>query len=565
MSILSEMAYEKSLNDREDTLLEPSVEAVAEPTASLTSNEGIAVTHAPVSRKARLERSESNTTETQRNQDIIEFVSRIMPSENFNANHHIYTRIKYTDENGKEKTAMKLVCFFNNDNFREVIRKIKFHKSNAYYITKNGFFANQRTKKNGESCLFTLDNIVIDIDNHKNKDLNAVNYAVDKLIFLLQNDYSDKIPRFDVVRSGRGCQLWFRLETMHKAVSWLYQSFTRHLIDVLSNVIKDNNIDLSIDLGASNDLSRLVRLPYTYNQATGTQAILEKGSDYRYNKEELEEYFTPISTKKEKKKKEKKSENSGKVYPKSESTAEYSRLNSKRMLFIERIVSACNGAVTGRRDNITWLYYNYCCAVLGDRQEALEKVIWLNSTFTEPQTEEEIKAQIKSVDKVGYYKLKNIDFLEKINATLEERMLYTSMSETALSRDKARAEKTERDLKILELYKNGLTYQQIADEIGTSLATVKRKLKNSTENDKARIVEVIMNRVSSPVYPNSIYDVISQRNQFSGASRYVNLTSFTGSVSESVKSAILLYFADPSQFNEGFMGFYGNGRQNIFY
>lgn len=86
-----------------------------------------------------------------------------------------------------------------------------------------------------------------------------------------------------------------------------------------------------------------------------------------------------------------------------------------------------------------------------------------------------------------------------------------------------------------------------------------------SENDKARIVEVIMNRVSSPLYPNSIYDVISQRNQFSGSSRYVNLTTYTGAVSESVKSAVLLYFADPSQFNEGFMGFYGNGRQNIFY
>lgn len=96
----------------------------------------------------------------------------------------------------------------------------------------------------------------------------------------------------------------------------------------------------------------------------------------------------------------------------------------------------------------------------------------------------------------------------------------------------------------------------VANEAGSSWIS---------ENDKARIVEVIMNRVSSPVYPNSIYGVISQRNQFSGSSKYVNLTTYTGSVSESVKSAVLLYFADPSQFNDGFMGFYGNGRQNIFY
>ena len=36
-------------------------------------------------------------------------------------------------------------------------------------------------------------------------------------------------------------------------------------------------------------------------------------------------------------------------------------------------------------------------------------------------------------------------------------------------------------------------------------------------------------------------------------------------VTESVKSAVLLYFADPSQFNDGYLYFYGNGSQNIFY
>ncbi len=86
-----------------------------------------------------------------------------------------------------------------------------------------------------------------------------------------------------------------------------------------------------------------------------------------------------------------------------------------------------------------------------------------------------------------------------------------------------------------------------------------------SETDKAKIVEVIMNRVSSSVYPDTIYDVITQRHQFTGASSYANLDTFTGAVTESVKSAVLLYFADPSQFNDGYLYFYGNGSQNIFY
>ena len=86
-----------------------------------------------------------------------------------------------------------------------------------------------------------------------------------------------------------------------------------------------------------------------------------------------------------------------------------------------------------------------------------------------------------------------------------------------------------------------------------------------SETDKAKIVEVIMNRVSSSVYPDTIYDVITQRHQFTGASSYANLDTFTGAVTESVKSAVLLYFSDPSQFNDGYLYFYGNGSQNIFY
>ena len=86
-----------------------------------------------------------------------------------------------------------------------------------------------------------------------------------------------------------------------------------------------------------------------------------------------------------------------------------------------------------------------------------------------------------------------------------------------------------------------------------------------SETDKAKIVEVIMNRVSSPIYPDTIYGVLTQRNQFSGASSYVNLGTFSSAVTESVKSAVLLYFADPSQFNDGYLSFYGNGSQNIFY
>ncbi len=87
---------------------------------------------------------------------------------------------------------------------------------------------------------------------------------------------------------------------------------------------------------------------------------------------------------------------------------------------------------------------------------------------------------------------------------------------------------------------------------------------NISETEKAKVVEVIMNRVASPNYPNTIYEVLTQKYQFSGSSSYVNLGTYSSKVSDKVKAAVDLYFQDPSAFNDGYLSFTGDGRQNYF-
>jgi len=87
---------------------------------------------------------------------------------------------------------------------------------------------------------------------------------------------------------------------------------------------------------------------------------------------------------------------------------------------------------------------------------------------------------------------------------------------------------------------------------------------NINETEKAKVVEVIMNRVASKSYPNTIYGVISQKYQFEGSSAYVNLTTFSKKVTPMVKSAVDLYFSDPSAFSHGYTSFYGDGVRNYF-
>lgn len=83
--------------------------------------------------------------------------------------------------------------------------------------------------------------------------------------------------------------------------------------------------------------------------------------------------------------------------------------------------------------------------------------------------------------------------------------------------------------------------------------------------DKAKVVEVIMNRVNSPLYPNTILGVLTQRNQFSGSSSYVYLGDYASYVTQDVKDAVSLYFNEPDSFKHGYFGFYGDGYRNYFY
>lgn len=83
--------------------------------------------------------------------------------------------------------------------------------------------------------------------------------------------------------------------------------------------------------------------------------------------------------------------------------------------------------------------------------------------------------------------------------------------------------------------------------------------------DKAKVVEVIMNRVSSPKFPNTIYGVITQPYQFSGSSTYANLNTYSSHVTQSVKDAVTLYFKENGSFTQGYIGFWGDGYSNHFY
>jgi spore germination cell wall hydrolase CwlJ-like protein len=86
-----------------------------------------------------------------------------------------------------------------------------------------------------------------------------------------------------------------------------------------------------------------------------------------------------------------------------------------------------------------------------------------------------------------------------------------------------------------------------------------------SEYEKAKVVEVVMNRVYDPRFPDNIWDVLTQPYQFSGLEWTLYLGTYSYQVTPSVKAAVDMYLEHPEDFNHGYLGFWGDGSMNHFY
>lgn len=108
-------------------------------------------------------------------------------------------------------------------------------------------------------------------------------------------------------------------------------------------------------------------------------------------------------------------------------------------------------------------------------------------------------------------------------------------------------------------YSNGITdYERIllnnivASEYGSNWVSVP---------EKAKVVAVVMNRVNSGGYPNSIEGVLTQPYQFSG---YYACDYEWSNVTQSCREAVDYYFNHQDEFGN-WTGFWGDGTYNHFY
>lgn len=425
-----------------------------------------------------------------KNQNIVDFCHYISATpQSTNSFKHIYAMKR------SERDNPKLMLFYNqsvnldigrNPNTAKIgfedIRTITFHTYLDWYITKNSFVGDIRRSEN----LFSFDNIVIDVDNHSDDiGKRALNKEIGKLVACLKSKDLD-FPEFNAVYTGRGIHIWIGLVSFtarKDSMKRLYTTFCEKLCDIVKNVVKDNGLRLQVDDGASKDMCRFVRLPYTTNTKAHKRAMFKKLTDRRYTVDELCNRFEIKRADKDRKKQDKttsdKSDNSGINY-----NTDFSALFIKRKNFIEKIVDDCNGNCVGRRELLLHHYFNVCRQIHSE-EKAIEKTEQLNAKFSEPLQ----KSTLRAIFGEKIYSYPSDMFLSRINATFEERKLYLNMTGRQSERDKAKKAKEERNQKIVELRENGCTQQQIADTVGCHVDTVanvlkeyKPKIKQETDN-----------------------------------------------------------------------------------
>lgn len=79
--------------------------------------------------------------------------------------------------------------------------------------------------------------------------------------------------------------------------------------------------------------------------------------------------------------------------------------------------------------------------------------------------------------------------------------------------------------------------------------------------EKAKVVAVVMNRVNSSDFPDTVYEVLTQPNQFTG---YIPYESYTYQVTDSVIQAVDYYFSHSYEYGS-YLYFEGDGTWNYFH
>lgn len=353
------------------------------------------------------------------------------------------------------------------------LETIKTYKTYDYYITANTL----KFKKRRNANLYSFHNIVVDIDLHVEMNTYERQEILEEFLFRVERDTALPTPNIQHF-TGRGLQLWWCLEEIYGAWIFLYKATINKIIQVLTEVKNEYSKfqDLEID-GASKNVTGYFRLFNTVNTKNWkeTQTIIKKNERYALHDlielvPDVEKINEPVTNIK----------NVG-------NTEDYIALNHKRSDFIKWLIQTRDrqaGAET--RDKLLLLYYNACVQFMS-KEMAKTATLKLNrELFKEPL--DRTDNIFSYIDRKGYLRFKNDTWFSFLDLNEEEKKKYEETQNSNSTRDlKRKQKKEERNNKILELSRQGISNTKIAEELGISRKTVIKVLSTSKTTNENKL------------------------------------------------------------------------------
>lgn len=347
--------------------------------------------------------------------------------------------------------------------------------------------------------------IYFDLDMHNKDILNKFRTAEEKLDFIDEcvgntlNLLYDAVLQEDIpeptmiTNTGRGLGIFYVLDRSiacakgknEKQVMYWKQIYIGLALKFKEILNEDNNefakhpeAILEFDDKVVADVSRVTRMPMTYNQAVKRPCRLVSADGTYYSLKELSRYIKFVPEK---------------MIHKKDNVVQVDfyamRFHHERMVAMENLPKIRHYDCNGNREYMCFCYYNEAVQLYGTKQASL-MVDAYNQKFTEPLNASEIKNMIKGVDNnkgknhAGYYKLTNRWIVENCKITpAEQESIGINLTKRQIDRqiikEKHQKEREERNLAIISYAQNHVDcpYKAIAEHFGVSLSTIKNVLK----------------------------------------------------------------------------------------
>ena len=188
--------------------------------------------------------------------------------------HYSYAQIFCRPVVNNKWINMRQIGYLNTSAVGKSLEKMAdFHQYQEYFLTANSFSTpKERKKKN----LYTIQNIVLDIDIHSAKrDREVFVQRLDAVLYLAFKDKTFPLPVPNtVVYTGRGIQLWWAVCPFSaKELLYVYHDLVRYFAsEITKRINEDKELKkyVIVDAAASKKESGLFRMPGTWNAKSRT-------------------------------------------------------------------------------------------------------------------------------------------------------------------------------------------------------------------------------------------------------------------------------------------------------